>query len=935
MDIDLIFEDFNSDEFPFSFEILEYADGRATVAATPRILGLDVNSIEIVSNDDFLSDEGRAVAIQDGVFTLNVNTFYAFSASALVDDIRTHYYCSIILFLSDVGQTHYLTVHVRDISESEGHEETAFMPFSQQVHQWRMYTIITEITFRQNGWTGRVENSVAANTTNTGWTNVRLDLGLGFITQGSFITISRTQNPNVFVYTGSNMNVSEWNIRPVGTGTIRTTQTNSAAQQMRQLAGTFVGTTTSTNRNAFPNNGPGPNNRWYVFNGTTTVNVPVTGVSISPTSATISPHTSRQFTATVSPNNATNRNVTWRSSNTSVAEVSTNGIVIGRSPGTATITVRTNDGGREASALVTVPAPITTHTLTYSGNSNTGGAAPQSQIFTANQNFTLQSNTGNLSRTNFAFAGWNTAANGTGTNFAAGGQASFPAGNRTLFARWQPNPIIRYPAADGNEVVRQNLRVEWDHVANAAYNVSLRNLTTNELLINGITVNATNHTINQNLLVAGHQYRLSVSATVPGLTTSWSERIFRVTGTTTTAPTITNNTPTDQTTTTGQNVTFSVTTTGNPAPSFQWQILTPNATQWANLAGQTGSTLTLSSVQPVMNGNRYRVRVSNAVGVVYSRGALLTVNPPARVPTSVVIEHPSYNLEIPNSGSRTLTIRANVLDQFGAVMTHLNPTEFIITPPIPNGVSINSSTGVLTVNSTAQPGTVSVRAVYSVGNISISSLSVPVNLVREVPVGPPVVNVDVHLYGRDSELFTRYLLDSRAAAESFMATFNINMRMIGPVWVDTPTHMFCDRMADHQCVEHHRVSELENFIVAQGGNSRGLHSLKVIRRIVQDPQPQFGASAIVSCHGSQVLGGAYPVGTVGNYSYSTGIETFFQGQIWLPHRIYQHEWSHNYGARHCSGICIMNNNHTDSFWFIPDVWCNTCRNTIMSNRTKH
>ena len=60
-----------------------------------------------------------------------------------------------------------------------------------------------------------------------------------------------------------------------------------------------------------------------------------------------------KFTATVSPANADDRTVTWKSSNTSVATVS-NGTVTTKGYGKTTITVTANDGGKSAKATLTV-----------------------------------------------------------------------------------------------------------------------------------------------------------------------------------------------------------------------------------------------------------------------------------------------------------------------------------------------------------------------------------------------------------------------------------------------------------------------------------------------------------------------------------------------------------------------------------------------------
>ena len=82
--------------------------------------------------------------------------------------------------------------------------------------------------------------------------------------------------------------------------------------------------------------------------------IAVTGVTVSPTEETIEARKSVQLTATVAPSNATNKKVTWSSSDTSVATVDSSGKVRGVAPGTATITVTTADGGKTATAAITV-----------------------------------------------------------------------------------------------------------------------------------------------------------------------------------------------------------------------------------------------------------------------------------------------------------------------------------------------------------------------------------------------------------------------------------------------------------------------------------------------------------------------------------------------------------------------------------------------------
>ena len=87
-------------------------------------------------------------------------------------------------------------------------------------------------------------------------------------------------------------------------------------------------------------------------------NVPVTGVTLSQTELSLTEGNTAQLTATVKPDDATNKNVTWSSDDTSVATVDATGKVTAVSAGTATITVTTVDGGYKDTCQVTVTAAL-------------------------------------------------------------------------------------------------------------------------------------------------------------------------------------------------------------------------------------------------------------------------------------------------------------------------------------------------------------------------------------------------------------------------------------------------------------------------------------------------------------------------------------------------------------------------------------------------
>ena len=82
--------------------------------------------------------------------------------------------------------------------------------------------------------------------------------------------------------------------------------------------------------------------------------VPVTSVSVSPTSKSLKVGGTVQLEVTVYPENATNKSVTYVSSKPSVATVSETGLVKAMVAGTTTITVTTADGNKTATATITV-----------------------------------------------------------------------------------------------------------------------------------------------------------------------------------------------------------------------------------------------------------------------------------------------------------------------------------------------------------------------------------------------------------------------------------------------------------------------------------------------------------------------------------------------------------------------------------------------------
>ena len=105
--------------------------------------------------------------------------------------------------------------------------------------------------------------------------------------------------------------------------------------------------------------------------------IPVSGVSLNKTNVSLTMAATVQLTANITPSGASNKNVTWASSNASVVTVSTTGLVTAKAIGTATVSATTVDGNFKASATVSVtnqPAVTSIKGSFYNNvSSNSGG----------------------------------------------------------------------------------------------------------------------------------------------------------------------------------------------------------------------------------------------------------------------------------------------------------------------------------------------------------------------------------------------------------------------------------------------------------------------------------------------------------------------------------------------------------------------------------
>ena len=103
---------------------------------------------------------------------------------------------------------------------------------------------------------------------------------------------------------------------------------------------------------------------------------PVTSITLDKSELSLYTGNSETLTATIEPDNATNKNVTWSSDNADVAIVN-NGTVKAMGAGDATITVTTEDVGKTATCVVQVRKPAT---VEASGSTNISFTTDQDEF---------------------------------------------------------------------------------------------------------------------------------------------------------------------------------------------------------------------------------------------------------------------------------------------------------------------------------------------------------------------------------------------------------------------------------------------------------------------------------------------------------------------------------------------------------------------------
>lgn len=186
------------------------------------------------------------------------------------------------------------------------------------------------------------------------------------ITVEPLVPVEKIKLDSEMTVTTSGLHELEYTIEPANASIqdLEWESTDAAVAKVQYSSGRYVlyayknGTTTIT---ATATDGSGVTASCEV---TVNINYPVQGISLNHDAKTFTKAgETLQLTATIYPDSATNKTVTWKSSDEKVATVDESGLVTAVGNGTANITATTEDGNFKATCQVTVEIPELTLSL--------------------------------------------------------------------------------------------------------------------------------------------------------------------------------------------------------------------------------------------------------------------------------------------------------------------------------------------------------------------------------------------------------------------------------------------------------------------------------------------------------------------------------------------------------------------------------------------
>lgn len=196
------------------------------------------------------------------------------------------------------------------------------------------------------------------------------------------------------------------------------------------------------------------------------VAIPVTSISINTQEITLELGKTYQLEVNITPSNATYKEVTWSSSNETVASVK-DGLVTAKQEGTATITAKTVEG-KKVTCTVTVTKEKIEETYVVKFDANEGTGTMEDQIFTKNEAQNLLPN--RFEREGYQFVEWNTKKDGTGENYADEVSVTnlTTSDTITLYAQWEKKgttvklTIIKHETNGGETLSDKTINIATD-----------------------------------------------------------------------------------------------------------------------------------------------------------------------------------------------------------------------------------------------------------------------------------------------------------------------------------------------------------------------------------------------------------------------------------------------------------------------------------------
>ena len=177
------------------------------------------------------------------------------------------------------------------------------------------------------------------------------------------------------------------------------------------------------------------------------IEISVTDILLNTTSKTIQKGKTYTLVPTIVPTNATNKKVTYTTSNSKVATVTTNGTIRAINGGTAVITTKTRNG-KKATCKVTVP-----YTVKYNLNGGINNKSNPTSYY--GKKITLQ----NPTKKGYVFAGWY-----SDSNYKTK-VTSFSSGNKVLYAKWNKVTVSKAKTPTLTNIATRKLKVSYGTIS--------------------------------------------------------------------------------------------------------------------------------------------------------------------------------------------------------------------------------------------------------------------------------------------------------------------------------------------------------------------------------------------------------------------------------------------------------------------------------------